>query len=228
MPILKKMHSPKLTNRLAAVAACIKHGSRVADIGTDHAYIPTYAVAEGISPSAIASDIREGPAARARETVERYGLSDKIKVIVAPGLEGVGIEDADDIVIAGMGGETIIQILKVAPPFPHLVLQPQSDWPEVREHLAKCGYRFTERAVSEEEKLYLIIDAWLTEAPYTLTDFEGRVGNVTGAVAHYRKKLENAAKTRLEGLYKASDDKNELIQRDITLLKLLEDINDDC
>lgn len=138
----------------------------LADIGTDHAYIPVEAVGRGIVSCAIASDIGEGPAAAAREHVAMAGLEGKIKVVVADGLAGVDASFAcpDIIVITGMGGNLIMQILEDGKEKAHaakdLVLSPQSDIPLFRTYLMGAGYEtISESIVLDEGKYYFIIRA---------------------------------------------------------------------
>lgn len=187
-----------------AVAACIRQGSVVADIGTDHAYLPVWAVTQGRSPWAVASDIREGPAKRAAATIEKYGVGGLVHVVVAPGLSGVDLTKVDDVVIAGMGGETILSILEAAPPIDYLVLQPQTDLPAVRRYLAGRGYTFSERAVAEGNKIYNIFTAHCTGVPYLLSEYDARIGRPLGEEAPYLKKLKASAEKQLEGLKSAS------------------------
>lgn len=121
---------PGLPPRLRAIAGLVPSGSRVADVGTDHAYIPVYLVLTGICPSAIAGDISEGPLENARRTVEKYGLADKIRTILSPGLDRFAPGSVDAVVIAGMGGDQIGKIVKAAPwlrsPEMTLIVQPMS------------------------------------------------------------------------------------------------------
>ncbi|HWQ51217.1 MAG TPA: class I SAM-dependent methyltransferase [Terriglobales bacterium] len=212
--------SPTLSPRLMAVAQCVRQGSVVADVGTDHAYLPVWAVTEGRSPFAVASDIREGPAKRAAITIERYGVSDRVRVVVAPGLSGVDLSEVDDVVITGMGGETILSILEAAPPVKYLVLQPQTDLPAVRRYLAGKGYRFEEVAVTEASKVYNIFKAHYTGAPYELSEYDARIGNPQGETSAYLKKLRAAAKKQLAGL-KAAAQKDESAIEDINKTTLL-------
>lgn len=186
------------------MAACIRQGSVVADIGTDHAYLPVWAVTSGRSPSAVASDIREGPAKRAAATIEKYGVGGLVRVVVAPGLSGIDLSEVDDIVIAGMGGETILSILEAAPPIDYLVLQPQTDLPAVRKYLAGRGYTFSERAVAEGSKIYNVFTAHCTGVPYLLSEYDVRIGRPLGEEAAYLKKLKASAEKQLEGLKSAS------------------------
>ena len=119
-------------------------GARLADVGTDHAYLPACLLMEGKIPSAIAADLREGPLRRARETAAEYGCGDRMAFRLCDGLSGIRPEETDAVVIAGMGGETIAQILEAAPwvrtrKIP-LVLQPMSSIPELRQWLGEDGF----------------------------------------------------------------------------------------
>ena len=122
--------------RLLCVASLVREGARLADIGTDHAYLPVYLMQQGHIREAIAADIGEGPAASARLHIAQAGLSHGINVRVCDGLCGISPEEADDIVIAGMGGETIIHIVSNAPwvkdEHKRLVLQPMTKTVELR------------------------------------------------------------------------------------------------
>ena len=124
------MGSVKLSKRLGVIAGYIEKGASVADIGTDHGYLPIYLAQHGLARRIIASDISERSLNPARRSAAKYGVEDKIKFIAAPGLSGIGEFDADTVVIAGMGGETIIGILSGVPWVIcgdiRLILQPQS------------------------------------------------------------------------------------------------------
>ena len=103
----------RLGPRLEAVASFVPKGTRVADIGTDHAYLPIWLRKKMISPKVIASDIRPGPLNTARLNVEKYGV-DGICFRLCPGLQDIRPDEADTIIIAGMSGETICSILENA------------------------------------------------------------------------------------------------------------------
>ena len=108
------MRNLELTPRLRLLADWVPPGARLADVGTDHAYLPVWLRLHGRVVSAIACDLREKPLARARETGRAYG-ADGIDYRLGNGLEVVEPEEADTIVIAGMGGENIAAILARAP-----------------------------------------------------------------------------------------------------------------
>lgn len=156
------MKNVRLSPRLKAVVDYINHGAFVADIGTDHGYVPVYLAQAGIASSIIASDISAGSLEAARRSAEIYGLTDAVKFIVAPGLSGIGQLDADTIVIAGMGGETISGILRDALWTKHqgikLILQPQSKIDVLFKFLYDEGYKIIEtKYVREKRKKYVVI-----------------------------------------------------------------------
>lgn len=156
--------SMHLDTRLSLIASLVRKGSRVADIGTDHAYLPAFLVERGICPSAIASDVRRGPADRASQTVSGAGLSGRISVRLGNGLQPVLPGEADDIVIAGMGGETIASILDGAPWIKdaryRLILQPMTKPEILREYLLTHDCTLTEEHVAYNgDHSYLVICA---------------------------------------------------------------------
>ena len=108
-------HTIELTPRLRTAADLVPAGARLADIGTDHAYLPAALLLEGKIPFAIAADLRHGPLLRAKETARQYGCQEKMAFRLCDGLRGIRPEETDAVVIAGMGGETIAQILQAAP-----------------------------------------------------------------------------------------------------------------
>jgi tRNA (adenine22-N1)-methyltransferase len=149
----------KLSKRMEAAAAMVSAGNILADVGTDHGYIPIELVQRGIVPSAIAMDLREGPLSRAREHIKEQGLSGRITLRLSDGVSALSRGEADTVLIAGMGGELIIRILTdgadICRSVRELVLQPQSVIGEVRRFLRENGYRITdEDMVLEDGKFY--------------------------------------------------------------------------
>lgn len=158
-----------LTPRLAAIAGLVPQGARLADVGTDHGYLPVRLLLDGKIERAIASDLRAGPLSRARETARRFGVESRVSFRLCPGLEGVGAEEADCIAIAGMGGETIASILADAEwtrSGPLLLLQPMTAFPDLRVFLQRSGYRILrEQVVQEGRRFYAILCAQGGEMP---------------------------------------------------------------
>ena len=121
----------ELSKRLQAVADLVTPGMRLADVGTDHAYIPIYLTQNGLVPSAIAMDINKGPLERADTHILEHGLDGKIVTRLSDGLVNLKMEEADTMIAAGMGGGLVIHILNEDPAktrsLKELILQPQSE-----------------------------------------------------------------------------------------------------
>jgi tRNA (adenine22-N1)-methyltransferase len=117
-----------LRPRLLAVASFIRPDDRVLDIGTDHARLPVYLIQQGLCASVTATDISKGPLTRALRTIKTHRLDKKITLLQTDGAEGISSADYDAVVIAGMGGDTIISIVERSPWLldKRLVLQPQT------------------------------------------------------------------------------------------------------
>ena len=129
----------ELSRRLQAVAAMVTAGYTLADIGTDHAYIPIYLVEHQIVPRAVAMDINEGPLDRARAHVEKHGLTGQIALRLSDGMKELRPGEAQSAVIAGMGGALMIRILQdskeTVESLRECILQPQSEIAKVRAFL---------------------------------------------------------------------------------------------
>lgn len=154
----------RLSKRLKTVADFVTPGGVVADIGCDHAYTAIYLVKAGIAKHVIAMDINEGPLIRARENAVRYGVENRIEIRQSDGMEGLHSGEADCILIAGMGGRLMVNILRegrtILNQAPELILQPQSEYALVRRHLHEVGYRISgESMLTEDRKYYTVIKA---------------------------------------------------------------------
>ena len=191
-----------LDNRLKKIAELVSGNGTAVDVGTDHAYLAAELVRSGKCSKVIASDVKEGPLEAARNTVERYGIQDKIELILSDGLEKVHLDGVSDIIIAGMGGETIAEIIGNSsadkPENVRFILQPMTKVELLRKKLYEYQYEITgEYAVEDKDKIYVIITAersadWkqLTEsdALYGFFDDNDEVG----------KKYRSREKARLE------------------------------
>lgn len=160
----------RLDKRLSCVASLVRLGSRVADIGTDHAYLPVYLVESSLCPFAVASDIGEGPLEAARHTVLTAGLESKISCRLGDGLSTVKAGEVDDVVIAGMGGETIVAILDAAPfvkdPSLRLIMQPMTHGEDLRRWLLENGFSVVEEhLVQDKHHLYPVMAAVYSGEP---------------------------------------------------------------
>lgn len=137
-------------------------GGRIADIGTDHGYVPIYLVEQNKAAHAIAMDVRKGPLARAGENIVRFGCSGRIETRLSDGLEKLEPNEADTVIIAGMGGLLTVRILEaglnVLQTVKECVLQPQSDLDKVRQFLHQHHFRIMqEKMLIDEEKYYTVM-----------------------------------------------------------------------
>lgn len=155
------MKELELTPRLMAIARQVPQGAKLADVGTDHAYLPVYLLLQDRIQGAVASDVNEGPLQRGRETARTYEVEEsKISFRCCDGLAGVAAHEVDTVAICGMGGELIARILGAAPWTREdiLLLQPMSSQPELRQWLITNGYAIRrELVVKEGEKYYIIL-----------------------------------------------------------------------
>lgn len=154
-----------LSPRLKKISDLIENSNVMADIGTDHAYLPVSLLSNRKTKVAIASDIKSGPLKRAEETVKKYNMTDKVSLRLGAGLETIAISDkVDTIVIAGMGGFIISSILEnsrdVVKNSNQVILQPMTMTQELREYLYENEFdEICEYLAVEGEKIYNIISA---------------------------------------------------------------------
>ena len=153
-----------LSPRLQTIANQVKRPARVADIGTDHGYIPIYLVKHKICPYVIASDVKSGPVSRARDNVSKYCFNKEIDVRLGYGLERVSVGEVDTVIIAGMGGvlmcEIMISSLTLLQGMRRLILQPMIGQEEVRKWLEQNHFTIVDEALAaEDHKIYQIIVA---------------------------------------------------------------------
>ena len=149
----------KISNRLMTAAALVTQGYTLADVGTDHGYIPIYLLQQKKIPAAIAMDINEGPLERAKKHIALYGLQAYIQTRLSDGVAALKPGEVEAVLIAGMGGGLVMHILKdgekVCQSAKELILQPQSEIERVREFLREEGYTIlAEDMVYEDGKFY--------------------------------------------------------------------------
>lgn len=157
----------KLTNRLLKIASLVSENKRVADIGTDHGYIPVYLLNKGIIDFAILADVNKGPLENARSEVRINKLEDKVDLRLGSGIEVLKKGEVDEVIIAGMGGILISELLEankeVAHSLDKLILQPMQAQEELRKYLLNNGYEILNECLEKEDfRLYEIIVAKYT------------------------------------------------------------------
>lgn len=166
------MSKIKLDDRLSAVASLVRQGSTVADIGTDHAYLLCYLIEKNICPIGIAADINKGPLENARQTVIDCGVYDKVQLILSDGLKSIPENSADDIVMAGMGGILISEIIDCAPWVRNenisIVAQPMTHAEVLREYFCKNGFKINkEITATDGKRIYVAMSASYTGITYS-------------------------------------------------------------
>ena len=154
----------KLSKRLETIvsqAAKAAAGGRAADVGCDHGFVPITLVETGAVSRAIAMDVRKGPLMRAKAHIAAHGLSDVIETRLSDGLEKLNPGEADTVIIAGMGGELMLRILKdgahVREHIRHWILSPQSELGVFRHGLEELGLAVTDEVMVEEDGKYYVI-----------------------------------------------------------------------
>ncbi len=194
-----------LNPRLQQVGQLVRKGSRLADIGTDHALLPVALVQNGTCVSAIASDIRKGPVAAATRTVTEAALTDRVSIRLGDGLSTVSAGEVDDIVIAGMGGETIAAILQAAAWTKHeryrFILQPMTRAEKLRRYLWENGFDIlTETSVCDGRRCYTVLSVafcGVTKAPEEALCLVGRLD--PAADVAYLKTVKNRLQKQSQG-----------------------------
>jgi len=153
----------KLSKRLSAAAEFCRHGSFIADVGTDHAYLPIYLAERGIIRGGVVSDINKGPIERAIAHIAEHCQGERLKAVLCDGLSELEGYAPEDIFILGMGGELIARIISDAPFTKErgirLILQPMTHAELLRKFLYDNGYSITEETLVREEKIYQLIVA---------------------------------------------------------------------
>lgn len=151
-----------LSNRLLACCGFVAPGDRVADVGCDHGYLGIHLLLTGMARSVIASDIHSEPLKCARQNAGKYGVQDNMSFYLSDGLQGLP-RDFDCLICAGMGADTIISILELAPWLQtgnyRLILQCQSKLPQLRSYLSRRGYTISRETLAKDGRfLYPVME----------------------------------------------------------------------
>lgn len=197
-----------LGGRLQLCASMVRPGAALADIGTDHAYLPIWLAKKGLVSRAIGGDIRPGPLQKAQDNILRYHVQDTVSARLSDGLHAVSPSDADDIVIAGMGGEMIIRIIGEAlwlkDTQKHLILQPMTSAEPLRLFLAEQNFEvLREEAAEEDGRVYTVMLVQYSTEQVCVDELYPHIGKLkadTQAAEDYiRRRITNLGK-RHKGL----------------------------
>ncbi len=186
----------------------MRKGSVVADIGTDHAYLPAALILDGTCPRALACDLRKGPLSNAAKTVEAYSLESKITLRLSDGFDEIEPFEADDFVLCGMGGTLMTQLIArtnwLKDESKLLILQPQSHAEDVRKYFAENGFEIlTEEACEDSGKLYCAMTARYTGRINEYSPAFPYIGKLTECKKPEARKYLIAVKNRLFKKYNA-------------------------
>ena len=223
------MSKIKLDERLSAVASLVRNGKRVADIGTDHGYLVAYLVENGVCPGGIAADLRKGPLENARQTVIQQGLSNEIELILSDGLQNIPENACDDIVIAGMGGNLIAEILEKAPWVKNkrinIVAQPMTHAEVLRQWFIDNGFSISEeKTATDGKRYYCIISASYngsSESHSASYIYTGEIRPESETDIKYLQKILTALDKKYSALVSANKDDTENLKVIIDEIKIL-------
>lgn len=184
-----------LQNRLALIASMVERGSVVADIGTDHAYLPVFLVQNNICPKAFACDIKEAPLEKGIQNISFNHLENKIEARLSDGLAGIKEGEADTFTIAGMGADVIIHILSSCPYIKDsrytLIIQPMSRYYTLIRWLYENGFKITEhKCTSEGQRHYTVIKVQYSGNETAFTDTDTYLGKMNLANSECRTFLQ--------------------------------------
>lgn len=214
-----------LTKRLQAVANTVNQNTLFCDVGTDHAYLPTYLLLTKKVERAYASDIRKGPLDSARRTAIEYKVEDKMDLILSDGLDSIS-HDITEIAIAGMGGVMIADIIKRAEWLKdkkyHLVLQPMTKIAHLRKALYQYGFEIEyETAVVDDKRPYTVMSVRYCGEKKQVTElfsYIGKLSPVGDGRAFFEKQIKKLDR-KINGLIKAENAENDDEIKHLTLLR---------
>jgi tRNA (adenine22-N1)-methyltransferase len=201
--------------RIDAIKSLVPTGTRLLDIGTDHAGLPISLLKEGKIISAVASDVNILPLKRAEQEINKNGFADKIKTILSNGFENIDITLYNSVAICGMGGHLIAEIIekgKEKSRFCTLILQPMSYPEALRKYLFDNGFEITDEVfVTEKNKTYVIISTKYTgkNSSYTTDDlYLGKIRPLVKEYQTYENKIKKRFQKKLLGSLKSILEKN--------------------
>ena len=165
-----------LTPRLKMIASLVPPCNCVCDIGTDHAYVAIYLAKKGIAQKIIAADVKKGPLMQAEKNIAAFGVKGKVETRLSDGFSKIAQCEAECCIIAGMGGETIAEILENEKGCKYFVLQMQTAHKDLRKYLSTHGYIIQKESVCREgNKMYTALLAIRGDGE-KLTETEMEIG----------------------------------------------------
>ncbi len=209
----------KLGERLYKCAEFVREGKKVADIGTDHGYLPIWLVKSGKNSFVTASDVSEGPLSSCALNAKKYNV--EINTVLSNGFENIDENDVDDCVIAGLGGEMIAQIIDRAQwlknPQKHLILQPMTMPEKLRKYLFSKGFSIQkEELVLDEGRIYSVMLVKYEEKEHSLLEeYMGQIEPYSPFSEDYAYKIVTKLYNSNKGAQKEGDDEAYKMRTDL-------------
>ena len=201
-----------INKRLLVCSELVRDGAVLADVGTDHAYLPIYLLEKGIIERAVLSDINQGPLNKARENSEKAGFIHKVELHLCNGAKELAKCGATDYAICGMGGELIADIIEHAPHLRdetiNLILQPMSKPEILREYLFLNGFEILkEKYVTDTGKHYVCILARFSGINTPFTEADARFGKKDVFISARSYELKSYMRAKKESLERTAEGK---------------------
>ena len=202
----------RIGKRLLSASEFVRQDAYLADIGTDHAYLPLFLLSEGRIQRAVCSDVNAGPLENAERNAKELGLADKISFILTDGAKGLSDMGITDYTVCGMGGELIAEIIESSPHLKNenirLILQPMSRQAYLRRYLSENGFAIIAESYSRDAgKFYLSLVAEYDGIRRELTDLEAEFGTLYDTRVNLSEAEEGYLNTKLNALKKAASGK---------------------
>ncbi len=220
---------PKLDARLSAIASLVRPGVRCADIGTDHGHLIAWLAASGRILSGFACDINRKPLDKAACSLSEFGVSDRVKLILCDGLSGLHPGEVDDIVIAGMGGDLIWEILSTQSwtrdPALRFLLQPMTKTERLRRSLWENGFEILREEPAEAGGFpYTVLQTAYTGKVRHPSQIEAYTGllwqDSRPAAINYLEKVTRQVREKVEGLSASAQNREEYMSYRTLLTEL--------
>lgn len=217
-----------LSPRLKTIADFVIQDKPMADIGSDHAYLPLYLIQKSLVPSVIATELRKGPGEKAKKMIDFCQLEGKIELRLGDGLKPLKPKEVATVVLAGMGAQTIIKILTESKPVLYsvqrLVIQPMTEIPLLRKWLYQNQWKIVDEEIVKEENRYYIIIVAEQGEEFLLDEIKLELGPVLLAKKHpflgdYVKELLNKERIVIKKL-KNKDTIKALTQKQLSEAKI--------
>jgi tRNA (adenine22-N1)-methyltransferase len=223
----------KLSKRLNCIAKQVDIGSKVADIGSDHAFIPIFLLLNKVTDKVLITDISDGPVRVSKRNISKYAMENRVYYKTGSGLKVLNDDELDNVIIAGMGAELIISILSDsldnAKRVKKLIIQPMSSHALVRRWLWENGFEISKEClVKDRNRIYTVMCAKYTGMNYNYKEYEAYTGvNIDRDRSLFHEYIENYLKYftgKIKGLKNGKEKDENEIRSVNSIISVLQDI----